>query len=156
MPTPCSIRMAVTMALILELALGPSGMFIASIPASLILFAFSSIFSAVIPEGGTSSIVQTFSPLAILAVHLDFSAKGRRGAPGGASGESSEGPRGASGRVEATANPPESRLIALYCRIVWAIALICSGPVPQQPPTKRTPSWRKYLVNSAKYSGVAM
>ena len=71
----CWIFTAVTIGDRRELARGPSGMFIASIPISAHRRAFSRIGSMSSPFGGVISIVVTFWPLASLWPIFDFSDK---------------------------------------------------------------------------------
>ena len=72
----CWILTAVTIGDNRELARGPSGIFIASIPISAQALAFSRIGSISSPLGGVISMVVTFWLFESFSPNFDFSAKG--------------------------------------------------------------------------------
>src|SRR5574344_524195 len=125
-PIFCSIITAATIGDILALALGPSGILIASIPDVLHNSTFSNIGAKLIERGGVISIDKAFSfpdnnflaklLFSIVSVTAIFSSMG------------------VSIFVIATCV-----FTPLKAVIVFAIALMCWSFVPQQPPTPLTP-----------------
>ncbi len=121
------------------LARGPSGMLIASIPASAHCFTLASIRERSLERGGTISTEVTFSPESILRASRDFFSVGTTWI---------RTPCWVIGRTSTCFFTPESDLTARLAIRMWA------GVVPQQPPTPRTPISMYFLAYSVKYSGL--
>src|SRR3989442_13070071 len=106
-------------------ARGPSGTLTASTPAALRARHCSSIGVASTPLGGTISTLVTSSPLASFAPQHERADNGTSSTPAGAAIVSRD----------TTTGWWRGTTLATYSRIF----LMCSGVVPQQPPTKQAP-----------------
>src|SRR5262245_60735718 len=126
---------------ILDCARAPSATLTASTPASFNNRTPSSIFEGSQPFGGTISTEVTNSALQIFFAKRERSACGTTCTSGGFS----------SGTKTRTVERPGDSAAAAF-----AICLMCSGVVPQQPPTNFAPAWIKRLAYLAMYSGEAM
>ena len=145
MPVVCSILTAVAIGLSRELARGPSGKFIALMPACSQSLAFSRVLPMSAPRGGVSSIVVTFFPLVSLWPRRDFSANGF----------------GSSGCILAAVFFGEILILAATLLAALSspptartISLMCFGVVPQHPLIILAPFSNNFLAYSAMYSGV--
>src|SRR5512134_3146764 len=121
------------------LARGPSGMLIASTPASAHRRALASSDVMSLDFGGTSSTEVAFSPARSFAASRDFLS--------GGTAYTSASWR-ISGFTSTWRFTPERDFTAR------AIVRMCAGVVPQHPPTPRTPSSMYFFAYSVKYSGL--
>jgi hypothetical protein len=139
MPTSRKIVMAAIIGEMRALARGPSGMLIASTPASANFLTLESIPERSLERGGGISTLVIFSPASILRASFDFFSGGTTW---------TRMPCCAIGRTSTCRFTPLSDLIARPATRMW------DGLVPQQPPTPRTPSSMYFFAYSVKYSGL--
>ena len=121
---------------------GPSGMVTTSTPRFASRAAPSSASAGACPRGGSSSMARMNWPLTSFFASVDFSWRSIAGLAFGwlATGLFASPPpaRASPGAIDFAAS---------------AICRICSGVVPQHPPTKRTPEAMKRRAYDAMYSG---
>ncbi|OQA06973.1 MAG: hypothetical protein BWY66_01597 [bacterium ADurb.Bin374] len=140
MPTCCSISTASDIGLMRADARGPSGILIASTPASFSCRARSTVFSGSQPFGGVSSALTTNRFWAIFWANFDFASMGTALI----SGSSLSAVLAWAGAVTILRWGGSRALTALRTH------RMCSGVVPQQPPMKRTPTWMNRFAYSPK------
>ena len=127
-------------ALMRAAASGPSGMLIASTPRIFSARASSIVGANSCPLGGISSTMWTNVPRASAWASLDFCSRGSGGTVGSPTATGLT--RAAPARGAADAEPTAS--------LIWRM---CSGVVPQHPPTRRTPFALNRRAYDAMYSG---
>ena len=161
-------------------ARGPSGTFTASTPARRSAVTSCSIRLASTPRGGTISTDVTNSPRASFAAHRERSANGdgrdaasATDAPPSASASGLRVTRACTresrpppadclhGRVRGRVrrhrqSPGRADVAGRAAGHQSAIARMCSGVVPQQPPTILAPACTRWRAYVAMYSGLAM
>jgi hypothetical protein len=124
-------------------------MLITSMPAPTSIFAAASCLSTLSPGGGLTSTDTANFFCSSLAARRLFSADGT----------TRMSAAGAGGAYEASMEPVPlasmtSALSAM--RAAPEMRRMCSGVVPQHPPTRRAPSLNMRRAKRPKYSGVAM
>src|SRR6185437_1688355 len=138
-PACCCTRVHRARLLIRAEARGLSGMLMASIPEALRNFAPSTSLRKSMPLGGTISTMATNSPDANLRPRLERCASG-----GGEIVDS---------RLRSLTTRKEGALpLASFMRKADFMDLVCSGVVPQQPPTSPTPELTNFRASLAMYS----
>ncbi len=135
------MRWAVISGEIRELARGPSGMLMALTPRSRNALLLATVALRSYPRGGTSSTVLTHWRRASRPASRDFSARAAGSFCAAAV---------AAGADAVTGSLVRARLSGLTAR---TISRICSGVVPQQPPTADAPRSTYRLAYVARYSG---